>query len=430
MKRSMKRSEIKRRPMADTVLEALEPEVTEYREKYNDNRLYFTVNPSGRKRWDLRYKKPGSNTWSWMGLGSYPNVSAKQAKEKSAKIVEQLDQGIDPRASKETGVIEETIPVMNPFRESAEFWYQKKIKDGRAEKTLKSYRYCLNNDILPAIGDKPITEVSRADCADIQESIEGRGAHNTSEKLRTWLNEIFGIAIARGLTENNPASNLKDIALKAPPEKQYPHLLEPQLPKFLMALANSPSRIKTQVASWLVIRTASRPGMVRFSEWDQFDFDKGIWSAPADIMKMERDHLVPLPEQVIRDLMELRKLTGRSKYLFPSDGPNGTVMSDATINKNFARVGYKGEMTGHGSRHTAKTLLSEHGWPKEWTEMQLAHKKKGLEGVYDKAAYLEPRKKMMKWYNDYLDKLQTGMREEDKREFRLRVTQVKSEHSV
>lgn len=426
----MKRTEIKRRPMADTVLGALEAEATEYREKYNDDRLYFAVHPSGRKRWDFRYKKPGSKTWAWMGLGSYPGVSAKQAKEKAATVIKQLEQGIDPRATKEAERTGKTELILNPFRESAEAWYQKKIRDGRAEKTLKSYRYCLDNDILPAIGDKPITDVSRADCAKIQESIETRGAHNTSEKLRTWLNEIFGMAIARGLTENNPASNLKDIAAKAPPEQQYPHLLEPQLPKFLNAVANSPSRLKTQIASWMVLRTASRPGMVRFAEWVQFDFETRIWSVPAEIMKMSRDHLVPLPDQVIRDLLELRKLTGRSRYLFPSDGPTGTVMSDATINKNFSRVGYKGEMTGHGSRHTAKTLLSEHGWPKEWTEMQLAHKKKGLEGVYDKAAYLEPRKKMMQWYNDYLDNLQTGMSEDNKKEFRSRVSQVKSEHSV
>lgn len=427
----MKRSEIKRRPIADTVLKALEPEKMEYREKYNDDRLYFTVNPSGRRRWDLRYKKPGSSEWSWLGLGSYPAVSAKKAKEKADQVITLLEQGIDPRAAKAAERAAKKGPVLNPFRETAEAWYQKKKKDGRAEKTLKSYRYCLDNDILPAIGDKSISQVTRGDCAAIQESIESRRAHNTAEKARTWLNEIFGIAIARGLTENNPASNLKDIAVAAPKEQQYPHLLEPKLPQFLRAVAEGPSRLKTQVASWMVLRTASRPGMVRFAEWDQFDFDKGIWDVPARIMKgEERDHLVPLPSQVIRDLKELRRLTGRSKYLFPSDGPTGVVMSENTINKGFSRVGYKGAMTGHGSRHTCKTLLSEHGWPENWSEAQLAHKKPGLKGVYDKAAYIEPRKKMMQWYNDYLDKLRTGMSAEEREKFRLRVIEVKSEYAA
>lgn len=279
----------------------------------------------------------------------------------------------------------------------------------------------MDNDILPAIGDKVITDVSRGDCAKIQAAIEKRGAHNTAEKARTWLNQIFGWAIAHGRTENNPASNLQDIAARAPAEKQYPHLMESDLPDFLRALRQSPSRMIALTAAWMVVRTSSRPGMVRFAEWDQFDFDAGIWSVPADIMKMNRDHLVPLPDVVIADLLDLRRLTGRGRYLFPSSGSKCPVISDATINKVFALVGYKGKMTGHGARHTCKTLLSEHGWPDAWSEMQLAHKKAGLREVYDKATYLEQRRVMMQWYSDYLDSLEVGMTEEAAIELKKRV---------
>ncbi|HDZ55282.1 MAG TPA: DUF4102 domain-containing protein [Pseudomonas xinjiangensis] len=425
----MKRSEIKRRPMADTVLAALEPEDKEYREKYNDDRLYFTINPSGRKRWDLRYKKPGSQTWSWLGLGSYPKVSAKQAKEEVTKIIALLDAGIDPVKEKDKSKTLEPAPVINSFRSAAEGWYQKKVDDGRAEKTLAGIRICLKNDIMPAIGDKEMTTITRADCAAIQEKIEKRGAHNTSEKARTWLNQIFGWAIAKGLTENNPASNLADIAAKAPEEKQYPHLLEAELPDFLNALRKSPSRMIALTASWMVVRTASRPGMVRFAEWTQIDFEAKLWSVPNDIMKMGRDHLVPLPDKVIEDLIELRKLTGRSRYIFPSAGDKCPVISDGTINKVFKLVGYEGKMTGHGSRHTCKTLLSEHGWPNDWSEAQLAHKKPGLKGVYDKAAYLVPRIKMMQWYSDYITALELGMKPDKQKEFQKRVVQIKSEHA-
>ncbi|WGK60484.1 integrase arm-type DNA-binding domain-containing protein [Halopseudomonas sp. SMJS2] len=417
----MKRSEIKRRPLADTVLASLEPEQKEYREAYGVDRLYFAVSPSGRKRWDMRYKKPGADTWSWLGLGSYPDVSAKKARVEAVKVLDLLDRGIDPVAEKAAARDAKKQAVANSFRNSAEAWYQKKIDDGRAEKTLVGIRYCLDNDVLPAIGAKPITDVTRADCAKIQASIEKRGAHNTAEKARTWLNQIFGWAIAHGRTENNPASNLRDIAARAPAEKQYPHLMEAELPEFLQALRQSPSRMIALTAAWMVVRTASRPGMVRFAEWNQFDFDAKLWSVPAAIMKMSRDHLVPLPDTVVTDLLELRRLTGRGRYLFPSSGSKCPVISDATINKVFALVGYKGKMTGHGARHTCKTLLSEHGWPDAWSEMQLAHKKVGLREVYDKAAYLEQRRVMMQWYSDYIDALEAGITEEAAAELKARV---------
>ena len=411
----MKRQDIKRRPLADTVLASLEPEAKEYRESYGIDRIYFVVNQSGRKRWEWRYKKPASGKWSWLGLGTYPDVSAKGARAKALTFSDMLDRGIDPAAPKQVA------PAAPSFREVAEAWYEKKARDGRAIKTMKSMRYALDNDILPALGATPIDKVTRRQCAELQRSIEDRGAHNTSEKARSWLNQIFGMAIARGLCENNPASNLIDIAEKAPAVEQYPHLMESELPEFMQALRESPSKIMAKVAAWMVLRTASRPGMVRSAEWSEFDLEAKLWAVPAIKMKMSRDHLVPLPDQVIADLLELQRHTGRSRFLFPSEGLKSQVMSDATINKVFAQAGYKRRMTGHGSRHTCKTILSEHGWPDAWSEMQLAHKKVGLRGVYDKAAYLDGRRVMMQWYSDYLDALEAGADAETKTALKARV---------
>lgn len=414
----MKRADIKRRPLADTVLASLEPEAKEYRESYGIDRIYFVVNQSGRKRWEWRYKKPATGKWSWLGLGTYPDVSAKGARAKAMAASDLLDQGIDPAAPAHSK------PATPLFEEIAEIWYGKKERAGRALKTLKSIRYAMDNDVIPAIGSTPIDEVTRRQCAELQASIEHRGAHNTSEKVRSWLNQIFGMAIAMGLCENNPASNLADIAEHAPRSQQYPHLLEPELPGFLTALRNSPSKVMAVTAAWIVVRTSSRPGMVRFAEWSEFDFDAQLWSVPAAKMKMRRDHIVPLSDQVVADLANLQRYTGRSRYLFPSEGVKSDVMSDATINKVFALVGYKGRMTGHGSRHTCKTLLSEHGWPDAWSEVQLAHTKEGLRAVYDKAAYLEQRRRMMQWYSDYLDALETGMTETQRKAFAERVEKV------
>lgn len=409
----MKRSAIKRRPLADTVLSTLEPEPKEYREAYGVERLYFVVSPSGRKRWEVRFKHPVTGRWSWLGLGSYPDKRAKAAKAEAAEVAELVADGVDPVEHRRG------TPSVRTFGMVAEAWYQHKVDGGRAPRTLDKMRYWLDGDALPALGDTDIAAVTRAQCAEVQRGIEGRGAFNIAEKSRAFLRQIFGFAIAHGYCENNPASNLNDIAARAPAARQRPHLLEPELPDFLRALRQSSSRQIVRTAAWMVLWTASRPGMVRWMEWAELEGD--LWVVPGEKMKMRRDHIVPLSRQALEALERLREKTGRSRYCFPGDGAKLPVISDAAINRCFDRAGYKDRMTGHGSRHTATTLLTEHGWPEAWTSVQLAHKKAGIRGVYDKAAYLEKRREMMQWYADYLGALESGMTDEMKRAFAARV---------
>ncbi|WP_244654074.1 tyrosine-type recombinase/integrase [Pseudomonas syringae] len=234
----MKRTEIKRRPLADTVLAALEPEAKEYRETYGVDRMYFVVSPPLRKRGELRFKKPDGK-WGWHGLDSYPEVTTKKAREKAFEAQGLAASGIDPVVHKAAARASRTAVTANTFKAAADLWLNKKIADARAERTVKGMRGALDNDILPALGDKPLDQISRSDCAKLQASIEKRGAHNTSEKVRVCVSQIFGLAIAMGMTENNPASNLVDIAAKAPEETQYPHLMEAELPELLQALRQS-----------------------------------------------------------------------------------------------------------------------------------------------------------------------------------------------
>ncbi|MCK2112457.1 MULTISPECIES: tyrosine-type recombinase/integrase [Pseudomonas] len=401
----MKRSQIKRRPLADTVLAALEPEAKEFRELYGEN-LYFRVKPNGGKSWQLRYKKPGGS-WAWLGLGGYPEVSAALAKSKAAEHRKLVSQGIDPLEQKRAAKAALEVARTRTFRSAAAGWLQSKTDQGLAKTTLEKMQTYLEKDILPALGDKLLDEITRNDCASLQASIEARGAHNVAEKCRSWLNQIFGRAIGLGLTENDPASRLRDIADAAPTTKQHPHLLEGELPDFIRALKNTTSRLPARTAAWLCIWTASRPGVVRFAEWSEFDLEAGVWMIPDEKMKMGRDHVSPLPLQAIAALKDLQRVTGRSRWLFPGVGPKNPMISENTINKVFAGIGYKGRLVGHGTRHTASTLLREHGWPKDHIEVQLAHKEAGVSGVYNKAQYLDKRSVMMQWYADYLDKLAT-----------------------
>lgn len=417
----LKRSDIKRRPLADTVLSSLEPEAKEYRESYGIDRIYFVVAANGRKRWEFRYKKPSTGKWSWLGLGGYPEISARRARDKADEAQALLDQGTDPANQKQVARKAVEAASSTTFRAVANAWLEKKEKDGRADSTLDKIRTYLDKDLFPAIGDMQVSEVTRRHCADLQASIEARGAFNVAKKTRGWLKEIFSQAIAKGMMEYNPASELLVIAAEAPPTQQYPHLIEEELPDFMRAMRKTTSRLAARTAAWLTIWTASRPGMVRWAEWSEFDLKESLWEVSAKKMKMDRDILIPLPRQAVEALYELKELTGRSRYLFPGIGQKTAVISENTINKVFAAVGYKGRLVGHGTRHTASTLLRDHDWIKDHVEMQLAHKEGGMGGVYNKAKYLRQRHAMMQWYADYLDALGEGMTPEKEAVFRAKV---------
>lgn len=421
----MKRSDIKRRPLADTVLSTLEAELKEYRESYGIDRLYFVVSANGRKRWEVRYKKPDGK-WGWHGLGSYPDVTAKKAREKAQAAQTLVSDGIDPIHHKAALKAAREASVLNPFHESVAYWFQRKTDDGLAESTLRLMRGYLDNDILPALGNKPIAEITPRDCALLQEKIEARGATNTRDKIRVALRQIFSQAIARGLCEVNPASELVSIATKTPKAKHYPHLLEPELPAFLQALCTSTSRTPARTATWLCLWTASRPGMVRWAEWSEIDFVTALWTIPADKMKMRRAHMVPLSKQALEALRELHRITGRARYLFPGIGAKQPVISENTINLTLRKIGYKGRLVGHGTRHTASTLLREHGWDKDHVEVQLAHKEEGVAGIYNQAQYLPQRRAMMHWYADYLECLANGMTPAQRADFDRRINTVES----
>lgn len=404
----MKRTDIKRRPLADTVLTSLEPEPKLYRETYGSDQLYFVVAPNGRKRWEMRYKKP-EGTWSWLGLGGYPEVPAKRAREKAREAAQLVSEGVDPVQHKVSEKKAIETAASNRFRAVAKAWYDKKLKDGRSDSTLEKIQAYLEKDIYPALGDLPITDITRRDCAALLASVEARKAFNVAKKMRGWLKEIFSQAVARGLTENNPASELLAIAAEAPATQQHPHLLEPEIPDFITAMKTTTSRLPARTAAWLTIWTASRPGMVRWAEWTELDLEDALWTVPAKKMKMSRDQVVPLCTQAVDALRELKLLTGRSRYLFPGTGQKNPVISENTINLVFAKVGYKRKLVGHGTRHTASTLLREHGWAKDHVEAQLAHKEDGVSGVYNKARYLPQRRLMMQWYADYLEALAEGI---------------------
>ncbi|MHA7809682.1 MAG: tyrosine-type recombinase/integrase [Marinobacter adhaerens] len=409
----MKRSQIKRRPLADTVLDKLEPEAKDYRE-FDSTGLYFRVKSNGSKSWNLRYKRPNGK-WAWKGLGSYPKVSGKEARDLAYELLREVNKGIDLR---QTAQEEKAKPK---FKDLAEDWYQRKQDDDLAEKTLKLIRDTLDKDLLPALGERYVDEITRADLTQVHGKIEDRKAFEIAKKTRGWLNQVFKLAVAKGYRDFNPASELGETARKAPPVKHHPFLLEPELPDFLKALDRSNSTFNTRAGLWMLLLTASRPGMVRCAEWREIDLDAATWTISGSKMKTGLDIIITLPKQLIRWLKLLEETTGNGRLLFPGMKDPDQPISHTAFNMALNLIGYKGKLVGHGARHTASTLLREHGWRKDFVEKQLAHVEGGVSGVYNKAEYLSQRREMMQWYADFLDALKVGLTDEQLSDFNTTV---------
>ncbi|MWA29762.1 tyrosine-type recombinase/integrase [Burkholderia pseudomallei] len=391
-------------PLTVKEVDAAKPSTKEYTLKDRDG-LFLFVAQTGIKSWHFRYSF--AKKQRRISFGTYPDISLQRARELTGAARTQVANGIDPSVQRPRDGNNRAADD-DTFRAAAERWLKGKQDAGRSASTLDKMRTYLDKDILPELGKKRVPDITRADCVHVQERFEKRDALNVAKKARGWLREIFSQAIARGQCEYNPASELKVIAKEAPKAKPYPHLLEPELPNFLKALDLSTSRVVACVAAWMTILTASRPGMVRYAEWSELDLDGGLWTIDSAKMKMRRTHVAPLPKQLIKALKELQRVTGRHRYLFPGIGTKNEIISENTINLVFSKIGYKSRMVGHGARHTASTLLREHGWNRDHVETQLSHLEGGVAGDYNHAMYLPQRKAMMQWYADYLDALKGG----------------------
>jgi len=403
----MKRSEIKRRPMADTVLASLEPEAKEYRE-HDGNNLYLRVKPDGSKSWQLRYKKPDGK-WSWLGLGGYGKGSHQltgvQARKKAAELQGDAAEGKNPMATKRARRAAEEEAANNTFEHLAREWYATKRKgwsEGTAVRTIGA----LEKHVFPFFGKRPYTGILPMEWMDFLRRMEQTGIIEQTSRVRGMCREVYDLARVTGRAQYNPLEGLHKF-LQTKPAENYAHVSPEELPALLRAI-RAYGTADVRIGLQLLAMLACRPSEIRESRWDEFDLEAGLWLIPAERMKRRREHLVPLPRQAIELLGELRYLTGAYPLLFPGRSDTTKPRSNTVFLMALRRLGYEGRQTGHGFRHLASTILNENGFDSQHVEAQLSHVKEGVRGVYDKSTYLEQRKAMMQWYADHLDRLAAG----------------------
>jgi integrase len=373
--------------------------------KCSDERgLYLEVHPSGSKLWRYKYSHLGKD--KRIALGRYPEVSLAEARRKRDDARQKLNEGIDPLAERKREKLVAIYKAANTFGDVAKEYIDKMVREGRADTTTTKANWLLEQ-LAPIAGDA-VADLKPIEVLAALKRIEARGKHETARRCRSFASRVFRYAVATGRAETDPTSVLRG-ALITPKPKHHSALLEPDaVGELLRAIDAYSGNVMTRVAMQVAPHVMARPGELRQALWSEFDLGSAIWKIPAERMKMRRPHAVPLSRQVVAYLADLYPLTGPDGYVFPAFHTSRRPQSENTINQAFRRMGYAvGEVTAHGLRTTASTLLNESGkWSPDAIERSLAHADKdSIRGIYNRGRYWDERVAMHQWWSDYLDQL-------------------------
>ncbi len=370
--------------------------------------LYLEVTKAGGKYWRWKYRFSGKE--KRLALGVFPDVSLAQARERCDAARKVLAESNDPGDAKKQAKAARLLNHANTFEAVARLWFEhwKPTKSPRhADYVMRR----LEADVFPAIGARPVADVTAPQLLAMAKAIEARGAVDMAKRAFQTSGQILRYAVAHGLAERNPAADVKPADALAPTRTtHYARLDAKEFPELLRKIEAYSGGPYTRLAMKLLALTFVRTSELINAQWEEFDLEAGQWRIPAERMKMRTPHIVPLSVQAVEVLTALHTLSGaRGELLFPGERDRKKPMSNNTILKALERMGYAQRMTGHGFRGVASTILHELGYPHEHIELQLAHQERNaVSASYNHALHLKPRAKMMQDWADLLDKMRRG----------------------
>ena len=396
--------------LTDTAIRNAKPRERTFK-LYDEKGLYLEITPKGAKRWRFKYRRPGTGKESRLSLGLYPEVSLKEARKRRDKARELLAEGIDPSAARQMEKQAARRAAEGTFQAVAEAWREhhlSTLSEGHQVRTWGVVRRAL----LPYIGKRPISEIKAPELLEALRITEERGRIETAHRALTAAGQIFRFAIARGQVEDDPTPALRG-ALRRRNRKHMPAPTDPdkvaELLRMMDAFQGGPV---VAAALRLLPLLFCRPGELRKMRWEEVNLDAGEWR--YTVTKTGVQHLVPLSRQAVAVLKNLHPVTGHlpGGWVFPGGRSPLRPMSEAAINAAYRRLGIdtRTELTGHGWRAIARTLLHERlGYPPEVIEHQLSHKVPDALGeAYNRTRFLEQRRQLMQAWADYLDRLKAG----------------------
>jgi integrase len=393
--------------LTDTTCRTARP--TEKPRKLADEKgLYLLVNQAG-KYWRMDYRHIGRR--KTLALGVYPDISLAKARERRDEARRLLADGIDPGESKKARKQARYAAAANSFEAVSREWIAKQTPKW-APAQLKKVTGIFDNNLLPWLGNRPISELRPPELLATLRRMEDRGAHETARRALQYAGMVFRYAVATGRANRDIAADLKG-ALAPVITKHHATIIDTaKIGQLLRAIDGYSGTLVVKTALKLAPLVFVRPGELRKAEWTEIDLEAGLWSIPAGRMKMREPHVVPLSRQAVEVLRELQPLTGSGTYLFPGERSRERPMSENSVNAALRRMGYDtaNEITGHGFRAMARTILDETlSIRPDYIEHQLAHAVRDPNGrAYNRTAHLEGRTAMMQTWADYLDRLKQG----------------------
>lgn len=370
--------------------------------KLRDGRgLYLLVTPTGGRLWRLRFRYSGRE--NMLSLGAYPDVSLKGARERCDDTRKLIANGVDPSDQRKA----ERAGLENTFQAIAQEWLAKQKFAGA---TLEKAEWTFNDLIFPHLGSKPIASITAPDVLQALRPLEARGKHETAHRTKQRISQVLRYAVATGRAIHDVTASLRG-ALAPIVVTNRAALTDPKaVGGLLRAIDGYVGQPSTEYALKIAPYVFSRPIELRAAEWTEFDLDAREWRIPAIRMKMGELHIVPLSSQVVALLRKLHDFTGAGSYLFPGLRTADRPISENTIGAALRRLGYsKDDMTVHGFRALASTLLNEMGFAPDVIELQLAHAERNqVRAAYNRAQRLDDRRKMMQAWADYLDGLRSS----------------------
>ena len=386
--------------LTDSKVRAAKPAERPYK-LFDGKGLYLLVAPTGGKLWRFKFKMHGRE--KLLALGQYPDVSLEKARKRRSDAREKVADGVDPAAQKRVA----KAAAASTLAAVADEWLglQKTVEPA----TRQRIRDRLDRWILPTLGSRPIDQVAAADILPLLRRIETAGRHETAHRTRADLGRLMRHAVASGRAKMDVTADLKG-ALAPVKTKHFPAITNPaRFGELLRAIDGYKGQPTVELALKLAPYVFVRPGELRAAEWTEFDSRRAEWRIPSHKTKMRREHVVPLARQVVALVDDLRAHSGSGRLLFPTLADPERPLSENTLNACLRRLGFGGdEMTAHGFRSSASSLLRELGFSSEVIEKQLAHEdSNATRAAYDRAERLDARRKLMQAWADYCDTLRS-----------------------
>ncbi len=376
--------------------------------------LYLEIAPTGSRWWRFKYRFAGKE--KRISLGVYPDVGLKKARDRRDEMRKLVADGIDPSAARKQQKLMALDDAANTFEAIAREWFEKHSANWEASYSVKLLAR-LEANVFPWLGGRPIRDIKAPELLSVMRRVESRGVLETAHRLMNYCGNIYRYAVATGRAERDISSDLRG-ALPPSTLQHHASVTDPEgVAALLRAIDGYRGSNVTRYALQLAPLVFVRPGELRKAEWSEIDLEAGEWRIPPGRMKMKTKHIVPLSSQAVAILRALQPLTGKGHYVFPGARSRERCMSENTVNGALRRLGWSGsEMTGHGFRSMASTLLNEQGWNRDAIERQLAHtERNSIRAAYNYAEHLPERRRMMQAWSDYLDTLKrrpdAGVRE-------------------